>query len=100
MTDAERQLCDIFIYSLILLHVDDTGLTADNGLSDINAIAYACRQVKAITAAGDTPEQLALHRLAVLTENVIVTYVFPDRQVVRDWLIARAELLELRLTCN
>jgi hypothetical protein len=100
MTDDERRLCDIFIYSLSLLHVDDTGLTADNLLADMNAIAYACRQVKAITAAGDTPEQLALHRLACLTEDVLVTYIFPDRQVVRDWLIARAELLELRLAAN
>jgi hypothetical protein len=98
VTDDERRLCDIFVESLELLDVDDTGLTADNRLADMNAIAYACQQVKAIAAPGDTPEQLALNRLAVLTEDLLVTYVFPDRRVVRDWLVARSELLQLRIT--
>lgn len=104
MTDDERHVCNIFVDSLSLLRVDDTGLTADNRLADLNAIAYACKQIQAITTKGhpwipgDTPEQLALQRLAVLTEHLITTYVFPDEAIVRKWLLARGELLCLRLS--
>jgi hypothetical protein len=74
-------------------------LTRDNRLGYLNPLARLRLRVKAITAAGDTPAQMALHRLAVLTEDLIVTYLFPDKRVVvRKWLIGLAELLELKLT--
>jgi hypothetical protein len=98
MTPDER--CETFVRALTLLDVDDDGLTDNNNLDDLEAIAQICPDVKNITSPGDSPYALALHRLAVLTEDLLVTYVFPDRQVVRGWLIARAELLDLRLAAN
>jgi hypothetical protein len=95
MTDDE--LCNLFVDSLDLLEVDDTGLTAENLLPDMNAIAWACQQVKAITRSGDSPSELALHRLALLTEDLIVTYIFPSRDAVSAWRIAVGELLELQI---
>jgi hypothetical protein len=100
MTDDERHLIGVFLYSLTLLRVDEESLTPGNDLSDMNAVAKLCLDVKAITAPGDTPEQLSLHRLACLTEDLLITYVFPDRQVVKAWMCARAELLDLRLAAN
>jgi hypothetical protein len=97
VTDDERRLCDIFVESLELLDVDDTGLTADNLLADMNAIAYACQQVKAMTDQGNSPSELALHRLALLTEDLLVTYIFPSRDAVSAWRTARGELLELQI---
>jgi hypothetical protein len=54
---------------LDLLHVDADGLTDATEFEDVKAIAQICPQIKEITAAGETPEQLALHRLATLTER-------------------------------
>ena len=98
MTDDD--ITGIFLFSLTLLDVDDNGLTDDNDIHDLEAIAKLCRDVKAITAAADTPYQMALFRLAVLTEDVLVTWVIPDRQVVKAWVLARAEVLKLRLAGN
>lgn len=97
MTDEERRLCDLFVESMELLNVDDTGLTIDNVLADMNAIAWACREVKAVTDKGNSPSELALNRLALLTEDLIVTYVFPSRAAVSAWRIAVGELLELQI---
>jgi hypothetical protein len=96
MTDEERTT--VFIAMQAGLRHNDDGLTPDNRLGYLNPLAKLCLDVKAITAAGDSPFQLALHRLATLTEDMIVTRFFPSRKTVHDWLIARAELLEVRLT--
>jgi hypothetical protein len=98
MTDDE--LVGVFLYAQTRLRVDDSGLTADNTIADLNTVAKLCLDVKAITAAGDTPFQLALNRLAALTESVLVTLAIPDPQAVRAWLVARGELLELRIPRN
>jgi hypothetical protein len=96
MTDDDRRLCDIFVDSMELFDVDETGLTADNLLADMNAIAWACLQVKAMTDKGNSPSELALHRLALLTEDLLVTYIFPSSDAVDAWRIAVGELLELQ----
>ena len=100
MNDDERHLVGVFLYGQTLLNIDDNGLTDDNRLDDLEAVAKLCLKVKAITAGGDTPEQLCLHRLATLTEDVLVTWVIPCRQAVKQWLIGRAELVELTLASN
>lgn len=97
MTPEERNKCALFVHALRLLHVDDDGLTDDNDTDDLNVITQVCPEVKAMTAAGDSPYSLALHRVATLTERVLLTWGRPDRQAVKDWLIARGELLELSI---
>jgi hypothetical protein len=97
MTDDERHLIGVFLHGLTELDVVDDGLTRANDLATLNAVAKLCLDIKAITAAGDTPEQLALYRLAVLTEDLLVTWVFPDKKVVKAWMVARAELLLLQI---
>jgi hypothetical protein len=98
MNANDRNTIDIFTKSLTLLHVDDNGLTDETELDDIKAIAQICPQIRDITAAGETPEDLALHRLATLTERVCLTWGVANRQAVKEWSIARAELLVLRIT--
>ncbi|MBV9350804.1 MAG: hypothetical protein JOZ23_04610 [Mycobacterium sp.] len=100
MNDDERHLVGAFLYGQTLLNIDDTGLTEDNQLDDLVTVATLCLKVKAITAAGDTLEQLCLHRLATLTEEVLFTGAVRSRQAVKQWLIARAELLELKLATH
>jgi hypothetical protein len=91
------ELFNLFVDSLDLLDVEDTGLTANNVLADMNAIAWACLEVKAASNKGNSPSELALHRLALLTEDLLVTYVFPSADAVSAWQIARGELLELQI---
>ena len=98
MTDDE--LIGVFIYSMSLLCIDETGLTDDNQLDDLETVARLCRDVKAITAEQRTPEEMALRRLALCTEDVLVTWVILSRRAVKQWMIARAELLELQLAAN
>jgi hypothetical protein len=100
VTPDERHWCDTFVRAQTLLTVDDDALTDDNDLNDLEAIAAVLPQVKEFTAAGDTPEQLAIHRLACCTERLLLTWARPDRQAVKDWLLARGELLDLRLAGN
>jgi hypothetical protein len=61
MNDLERHNCDLFVRSLSLLHVNDDGLTDETEFDDVKAIAWICPQIRDITAAGETPEDLALH---------------------------------------
>lgn len=97
MTPDQRQTCDLFVKSLTLLEVDGDGLTDNNDFTDIKAIAQVCPEVKQITEAGETPEQLALYRVSALTEAVCLTWGMANRKAVKDWLIARAELLVLQI---
>ena len=97
MNDLERHNCQLFLGSLDLLHVDDDGLTDATHFDDVKAIAQTCPLIREITPAGDTPYLLALNRLATLTERVCLTWGRPDRQAVKQWLIARAELLLLQI---
>jgi hypothetical protein len=97
MNDLERQKCDIFIKSLDLLHVNDDGLTDETDFTDVKAIAQLCPEIKAITAAGETAEDVVLHQLATLTEKVCLTWGVANREAVKQWLITRGELLVLRI---
>ena len=92
-------LVGVFKYGLTRLHVDDHGLTDDNDLGDMNAVAMLARAIKTtVTASGDTLEQLLLHRLACLTEDLLVTpWLHTDNPITRDWLTARAELLQAEI---
>jgi hypothetical protein len=80
-----------------LLHVTEESLSDDNDMTDMQAIWDVAAEVKQITAAGNSPEELAINRLAVCTERVLLTWGVKDQLAVKDWLIARAELLELQI---
>jgi hypothetical protein len=55
--------------------------------------------VEAITAAGNTPEAILLYRIARLTGDLITTLAQAGADtIVREWLAARVELLQLRLS--
>jgi hypothetical protein len=91
------ELRGTFLYGLRQLHFNDDGLTDKNTLADLNTIALLSLALEAVTANGNTPVELAANRLAVLTEDLIATWIFPSKQAVHDWLIARAELLQLQI---
>jgi hypothetical protein len=97
MTPAELHTSTVFVQSLRLMHVDDDGLTDACDATDLNAIHQICPDVVNIGAVGDTPYALALWRLASLTERVLMTWGRPDPQAVKAWLLARAEVLDLKL---
>ena len=67
----------------------------------LGALEIAARlvaDVKALRPEGFTPEDMLRYRLAALTGDLLTTAVLePDPRVVRDWLIARAELAQVRL---
>jgi hypothetical protein len=101
MNDDEHVI-GIFLYGLGQLQVDDNRLIPDaNDEDDLQTIGALCVQVYRITAAGITPFDMALSRLAVLTGALLISPTLghgPD--IVRKWLLARSEVLELQLTAN
>jgi hypothetical protein len=99
MTDEERETIQVFIQMLSGLRVDKFGLKPDNHLGYLNPLAKMCFQVENITAAADTPEHLLVHRVAKLTGDLITTVKLAGGEtIVREWFMARAELLCLNLS--
>lgn len=95
MTDDD--LRGIFRYALSRLDVDERGLSDDNDMADMNATAALCLAIKASAATADTLEQLLLHRLAILTERLLISPWVPDPGIAKEWLIARSELLQAEM---
>lgn len=83
--------------SIIGLHLDDNGLT-DNRLDTLDRIAGLTYAVLTITRDAATPHDLLANRLARLTQQLIRARLMggDGRQIVRDYLMARAELIELQ----
>lgn len=100
MTPNNRHKIELFVRALNLLQVDDDGLTDETQFDDAKAIAQTCPDIREITRGFNTPEEFALNRLATLTEAVCLTWGQPNRQAVKAWMIARCELLDLRLASN
>jgi hypothetical protein len=99
MTDDERTTINEFITALGQLRTYKNGIAPDYDFAELNPIAKQCFVVEGITAAGNTPEEILLHRLAKLTGDLITTLVLDGGgTVVREWLTARAELLQLGLS--
>jgi hypothetical protein len=97
MTPEER-LCEIFIRSLNLLHVNHDGLSDQTELDDIKAVAQIAPDVQELAATGNTPYSMMLHRLATLTESLCLSWGGdPNPKLVKAWMIARCELLQLRI---
>lgn len=95
MTDSD--LVGIFKYGLTRLHVDDAGLTDDNDLHDMDTVAILCKAIKTMAGERDTLRQLHLHRLACLTEDLLVSPWVPSPGIAREWLRARSELLQVEI---
>jgi hypothetical protein len=99
MTDEERHAIDEFLSAIRRLRVDEKGIAPDYGFAELNPIAKQCFAVEDITAAGNTPEEILLHRVARLTGDLITTVILGEGEsIVREWLIARAELLQIGLS--
>ncbi|HPX38597.1 MAG TPA: hypothetical protein PLH92_17210 [Mycobacterium sp.] len=81
------------------LKLTDTGLDPHANTYGAAVIAaQLAADTMAYTADADTPEDLLIHRLAYLTGQLLTTAVVADDEnIVRDWLLARAELAELRI---
>ncbi len=98
MTDGDRRTIDLLVSMLGGLRVDVHGPTSDNHQGYLNSLANLCLEVEVITAAGNTPEEILLHRVARLTGDLITTLAQAGADaIVREWLGARVELLQLRL---
>jgi hypothetical protein len=91
---------DLFIAALRLLSVDDDGITEADP-TDMAAILQTSEYLVARTPT-DNPYQLALHRLCIITAALIAGCQLGIRRegLGRDWLVARGELLDLRLAVN
>ncbi len=97
--DHQRRTVDEFVAELSRLRADENGLAPDYGFAELNPIAKLCYEVENLTTDADTPEELLLHRVAILTGDLIAAVILGGgRTIVREWLIARAELLRLRLS--
>lgn len=99
MNADEREVCDLFEYSLNQLRVDDEGVAASD-FADVIACANRCLAVRRVAADAHDAEALLLHQLVAATEDLLTTYAVvgadnPD--IVTRWLIARGELLSCRL---
>lgn len=83
--------------SIIGLHLDDDGLT-DNPLDSLDRITGLSFAVLTITHDAATPRDLLANRLARLTQHLIRARLMggDGTQIVRDYLMARAELIELQ----
>jgi hypothetical protein len=99
MIDQERQTIDEFLSALRQLRVDENGIAPDYGFAELNPLAKQCFAVEEITAAGNTPEEIMLHRVARLTGDLITTLILAGGgTIVHEWLMARGELLCLDLS--
>jgi hypothetical protein len=91
-----------FLYGLHQLRVDDSGLVPGaNDEDDLHTVGALSVAVYRIVARCDTPRDLALSRLAVTTGGLLASqWLGGGETIVRKWLIARAEALELQLAGN
>lgn len=80
------------------LVLDSEGLAPrDNPLSKLNRVAELALAVIALTTKPATPEDVLAHRLAVLTKEMLATtWNHGSPGLVKAWMKARAELLELQ----
>jgi hypothetical protein len=87
----------IFLHGLTRLQVDDDGLVPDaNDPDDLHTIGTLAVLTYRIASRGDTPRDLALSRLAVTTGGLIASqWLGGGESIVREWSLARVELLEL-----
>jgi hypothetical protein len=98
MTNDE--IIGLFLRSLDLLPIRGDCVQLDPPLTykDLNTITSMCFSVETIAKAGDTPADMALHRLSFCTAAVLTTAAIdgPDNAViVAEWRSARAEYEQL-----
>jgi hypothetical protein len=93
------EILDAFEQSLVSLDVDERGLTRNNDLADLNAGAALSYAVIDVTADAANPREMLTHRLAHIAQELLTTLFkgSDGDRIVRQYLLARAELLELKL---
>ena len=68
-------------------------------MADLNTVAMMCIGIKMIATRGSNVDDVLLASVAEHTERLLMTAVMPAHgDVVKDWLMARAELLSCRLS--
>lgn len=92
------EILDAFEQLLVGLDVDDHGLTRDNDLQHLNAIAGFSYAVIDVTTDAANPREMLTNRLARITQELLTTLFrgCDGDRIVREYLLARAELLELK----
>ena len=98
MSDCDHcTVLDTFQSSIVGLHLDDDGLT-DNPTDTLEHVAGMTYAVLGLTHDAATPRDLLANRLAHQTQQLIkARFMGGDgMQLVRDYLLARAELIELQ----
>ncbi|MEI7717962.1 MAG: hypothetical protein WCI78_18060 [Mycobacterium sp.] len=88
---------DTFQSSIVGLRLDDDGLT-DNPTDTLEHVAGMTYAVLGLTQDAETPRDLLANRLAHMAQQLIkARFMGGDgRRLVRDYLFARAELIELQ----
>lgn len=89
----------LFQASLSGVQLDSEGLAPRaNPVDKLNRIAELADATLQITNTNAcTPEHMLAHRLAMLTRQLLTTALMPGSpELVKSWLMARAELLELQ----
>ena len=102
MSDCQHcTVIDAFQGSIVGLHLDDDGIT-DNPPDTLEHVAGMTYAVLGLTQDAATPRDLLANRLAYLTQQLIRARLTRSdgREAVRDYLLARAELIELQATAR
>jgi hypothetical protein len=82
MTDEERHTITEFLAAIRQLRTDENGIAPDYGFAELNPIAKPCFAVEDVTAAGKTPEEILLHRVARLTGDLITTVILGEGEAL------------------
>jgi hypothetical protein len=92
------EIVDAFEQSLVGLDVDERGLTRENDLQHLNAVAALSYAVIDVTTDAANPREMLTHRLAHIAQELLTTLFkgCDGDRIVREYLLARAELLELK----
>jgi hypothetical protein len=107
MTDD--QILAAFLHGMPKLHIDDYGLTNETNPLDATTMVWLANElycrIKSEGQVPNTPHDWCVQRLAMLTAAVILGPTLGAskarrKRVVRKWLIARSELLQMRIPCR
>jgi hypothetical protein len=103
MTDdmTPTDAINAFLYGCSELHVTSDGIHPDNDPEHLHTMGALSVLVYRLVVAEETPWQMAVARLATLTGALLVSPELGNGpEIVRKWLIARSEVLELRLAAG
>lgn len=94
---TKRQTLIDFRAALCRLRLDDDGISPSNDSYRIGKVAQLAAEVITATTDPAEPQDLLARRLALLAQRLIRLHLHRARgpRAVRDFMLARAELIEL-----